>query len=706
MPAFLRQVGSSLAHGISRMCGRQEHIFAEDSLPMDSLSMNSLSTDSLSTDSLSPLVPPSPERNRHRTRSLSLNTVISSNAINFANRDVCIENQNHFYFHLAHDRLSMENGILEHRKNLDARIADTGREFFQSRIVERWINREYPVLLGTGIPGAGKSILASALVEHVETQQPCFVGQRLIVAYVFLQPQDDLSLTQILAALIRQTLEKWPDLITSVDTQFASCRQQHARLTREEHIAALKRLWARIENVYLIMDGLHEVTEEVRRSLLKVVSPSVMNVSLFITSRSMDVPYRTLLPDVIHTYWIHATNEDVRSLVTLQLEHRCIDGKIFGMELERIVKIVWKASGGMFLHASLQMKAMELYQEKEEFKKALQNFPEKLESMYQLILDLMARQPPSAASRAKFALLSIIYAQRPLYFDELQYMLATSATTYQFNSETRSMKKPFSRRLVRLFHPSAEPVLRELLKGESVNSHQTLASICMASLATAGLPSWDNTQALSELLDSPIISSACTTTLLRYAYDNWAFHARCSSTQDTLKQFLLRCTSFPVKGDLLGPLHVAAYYNLLPIKDLPWEGERNTRTVVNNRTALMLAAAAGHAESVTFLLGPRKSTTLNATDRGKRTALMHAAQAGHSNVVELFLRFRNIKIDAVDEEGRTAMTTAQSAGHENIVALLSRAELRKSEYERRYGCSNHCRKPTVAANIPVTNHVS
>lgn len=78
---------------------------------------------------------------------------------------------------------------------------------------------------------------------------------------------------------------------------------------------------------------------------------------------------------------------------------------------------------------------MLLYRRKEDFTRALQNFPEKLDAMYHLILDLLDQQPPPDASRARSALHFIIYAQRSLYFDELQYVLATSSTTYQFDSK-------------------------------------------------------------------------------------------------------------------------------------------------------------------------------------------------------------------------------------------------------------------------------
>jgi hypothetical protein len=72
---------------------------------------------------------------------------------------------------------------------------------------------------------------------------------------------------------------------------------------------------------------------------------------------------------------------------------------------------------------------MELYEGR-----ALQTIPEKLEKMYKLIVDhLEHQQPPSAALRAKRALLAVMHSQRPLYLEELQYVLATCPNTHQFN---------------------------------------------------------------------------------------------------------------------------------------------------------------------------------------------------------------------------------------------------------------------------------
>jgi hypothetical protein len=185
------------------------------------------------------------------------------------------------------------------------------------------------------------------LVEQVEAQKPCSPGQRFVVNYAFLQPGDTSSVTEILAAFIRQTLEKCPDLIMlpGVSSKIGTCLWEKTRLRDEQHVEVLRELWASFEAVYLILDGLHEVREETRCRLLSFFSESPENVNLFATSREPD-----LLPSILAPYAridIRATREDIRYLVIDQLGHRCVDGKIFDVELERIAHIVWDAANGM-----------------------------------------------------------------------------------------------------------------------------------------------------------------------------------------------------------------------------------------------------------------------------------------------------------------------------------------------------------------------
>jgi hypothetical protein len=164
------------------------------------------------------------------------------------------------------------------------------------------------------------------------------------VNYVFLQHSDSSSLTRILAALIRQTLEKCPQLIMLISPKIDTCRQQSTRFTKEQHAEVLRHLWAQFETVYLIVDGLHEVREKTRCRLLSFFTESPVNVRLFVTSRE-DLPSRILTPDA--KYRIQATREDVRYLVAHQLRYRSTYGKIFDIELEHIANVVFEASNGM-----------------------------------------------------------------------------------------------------------------------------------------------------------------------------------------------------------------------------------------------------------------------------------------------------------------------------------------------------------------------
>lgn len=80
----------------------------------------------------------------------------------------------------------------------------------------------------------------------------------------------------------------------------------------------------------------------------------------------------------------------------------------------------------------------------------------------------------------------------------------------------------------------------------------------------------------------------------------------------------------------------------------------NARTKTG-MTALMIASAAGYAESVELLLD--KAADVNAMDRQGMTALMFAAREGRPNVVELLMEQRAY-VNAKNSRGKTALRIA------------------------------------------------
>ncbi|KAH6884773.1 ankyrin repeat-containing domain protein, partial [Coprinopsis sp. MPI-PUGE-AT-0042] len=167
--------------------------------------------------------------------------------------------------------------------------------------------------------------------------------------------------------------------------------------------------------------------------------------------------------------------------------------------------------------------------------------------------------------------------------------------------------------------------------------------------------------------------------LLAYAYGAWSKHAN-ESREDAfiagkLTQFIQGCRAFPVESDgsrchLLGPLHVAAYFDL-PISSA---GPTHLKTPnlpgqIGGQTPLQLAARRNSLRALKELL--RLSRILvNASDCSGRTALILASREGHEGAVSLLLNNSKVKVNQPDHDGDTALIVASSNGHVGTVRLL------------------------------------
>ncbi|KAH6883795.1 hypothetical protein BKA70DRAFT_1341522 [Coprinopsis sp. MPI-PUGE-AT-0042] len=568
--------------------------------------------------------------------------------------------------------------------NLESLIKGTGKVFLGSHDFQGWLEGRPKILVGVGIQYS-LAAFRSAVVRYVQKRKP---EPENLVTFVFCHPDDRLSVEAILAALLRQVLERHSGSISPIWSMYSRCVRELVQPDQEELSMKLKEIWGHYNAVFLIVDGLHNVRKEVQRDLLDVLSKMAINLFDATTCR------------------IQASKQDIHSLVMVKLRAPGVQISFPDTTLKEIAGIVWKSCEGMFLHAHLQLEALKLGSTEKDVQNILQSFPSKIEHLYREILSTYIKnQSSSNTLRAKQALLWIVYARRHLTLQELQFVLATDHNTLKYDPDNvidegtllsaccglvTLVDTSGAGRSAHLVHPTAELVLRELFEVNptGINHHDALASSCMAFLLASGVHKWNPGQPFSDFL-ALSTHTLTQSAFLPYAHDSWSFHARLCGAQDSVKQFLRQCVSFPVEDDYLGPLHLAAYHNLA-FQDLVLEApDCDARTPVAGKTALMLAAGEGHAECVEFLLDKRKDDVdVNATDNTKCTALMHASRRGHSRAVEILLQYCSVDLRAVDEAGRTAINMAQDSGYDNIVFLLRKAELRRGSFDQRYKISS------------------
>jgi Cdc6-like AAA superfamily ATPase len=202
------------------------------------------------------------------------------------------------------------------------RCEGTGQWFLDTPEFVEWLGKSSigRTLLCTGMPGAGKTILAAVAIDHLSRKRRCStVG----VAWLFLnyKSQREQTIEFILATILRQLVQlETPGTV------------EHARVLKQEHdksittpneteyYKTLQAVLAEFDTVYIVVDALDESQEGTRRKLLDHTKAlqKAADVCLLFTSRG--------IPDIANAFEtaskleIRAIDEDVKLFVADQME--------------------------------------------------------------------------------------------------------------------------------------------------------------------------------------------------------------------------------------------------------------------------------------------------------------------------------------------------------------------------------------------------
>lgn len=100
----------------------------------------------------------------------------------------------------------LSDGLDDHHKQLnntlDRREDGTGEWFFHLPQFESWRDKEPTTLFFKGDPGAGKSVLAASVVQHLQNARRCNVA--VVFLFCTFKPRVEQSEYNLLAALLKQ----------------------------------------------------------------------------------------------------------------------------------------------------------------------------------------------------------------------------------------------------------------------------------------------------------------------------------------------------------------------------------------------------------------------------------------------------------------------------------------------------------------------
>ncbi|RSL54786.1 hypothetical protein CEP53_007326 [Fusarium sp. AF-6] len=283
---------------------------------------------------------------------------------------------------------------LELEKNRTLRHPMTGLWLTESSDFEDWYSTPKARIWCSGIPGAGKSVIAGAVVD--ECLQRTQTKSGTAVGYFFCTYRDTLTFTanNILSSLCSQ-------LALQDETAYGILEAYHDELqsnqirglpTTPGLVQTLYTMCKIFTQAYLIVDGLDECGDEVESTVNDLVSLSLAdanhNIHLFLLSRDEFIIRQQTMPQ-FHWIEIEAHTEDVQLYVATELEQRIRKKKLrlrdMALKDEILAKLV-EGARGMFRWVTCQLDHLCDLPHDRARRKALNKLPPTLPAAYERIL--------------------------------------------------------------------------------------------------------------------------------------------------------------------------------------------------------------------------------------------------------------------------------------------------------------------------------
>jgi hypothetical protein len=169
-------------------------------------------------------------------------------------------------------------------------LIGTGSWFLNNPQVRGWADGRTRALWCHGIPGTGKTVLATALYQKLQEEHACD-NVAVLIAYCSFDDANTHSSSNIMSSFLRQLIEKrgqMSETIRKLYTEYVQSRE-HSRPDHESLVEALSKELKTFNKTFIIVDGLDELRENKQKvELLQTIESLDPLPQLLVTSRPVD----------------------------------------------------------------------------------------------------------------------------------------------------------------------------------------------------------------------------------------------------------------------------------------------------------------------------------------------------------------------------------------------------------------------------------
>ncbi|KAH6705255.1 ankyrin repeat-containing domain protein [Leptodontidium sp. MPI-SDFR-AT-0119] len=507
----------------------------------------------------------------------------------------------------------------------------TGTWLLDSMKYQSWRETKKQTLFCPGIPGAGKTIITSIVVEELNTRFRNDNSVGIACIYYNFRRQDEQKIDGLLASLLKQLAESQPSLPGTVKELYNQHKTKRTRPSLEEISRSLQAVTTLYSRVFIIVDALDEcqISDGCRQRFLSGLFnlQAKCGANLFATSRPIASIEKEFEGN--SKLEIRASEEDVR---------RYLDGHMFrlprfvarSLKLKEEIKTnIVNAVDGMFLLAQLHLDSLTGKRSPKAVQTALKNLirgSAAYDHAYEDAMERINGQIKDQEELAKQVLSWITCAKRPLAIIELQHALGVEIEDILSESG-----------IIRLVHYTTQEYFERTQRQWFPDAQINITTICVSYLSFNEFES-GICQKYEEFERRLQLN-----TLYDYAAHNWGHHAREASI----------------------PCQVKASSQALLV-DKRLENENYNQDIHKKMTGLHLAAYFGVDNAVQFLISRNNPDLKDSygrtplswaagngyetTDKGDRTPLSWAATSGN---------------ESKDKDGQTPLSWAATSGNES-----------------------------------------
>ncbi|XHG08763.1 hypothetical protein AWENTII_011856 [Aspergillus wentii] len=587
----------------------------------------------------------------------------------------------------------------------------TGTWLLESDKFQQWLHQTKGILFCQGIPGAGKTIMTSIVINHLNKIFKDSPGIGIAYIYCDFLKRSTQTRTSLFSSLLKQLSLQHQNFPNSLLDLYMLHGRKQTNPSFDELFESLEVVCNDFERTIIIIDALDEIQDpsgaygSANRFLSEVFRlQERTNTSLFATSRFGADIEGLFNKKGCTMLEIRASDDDIRNYLEEHISELPSLRSDSTDLASRIKDTISGAAGGMFLVAWLYLHSFKDKTTIGQARIALEKPPSGSNLYDRMYGDAMERiqcKMDGLKDLAMRVLLWVFLATQPVTVLELQHALALAGDrdASVFNHEHMTdaelitsmcsglVTVDCNSQIVRLVHYTTHEYFDRNWTTWFPNGHSDIASTCIAYLS---LDVFETSSHSKEELDDRLQLYP----LYSYSAKNWGVHARRQSVAEALVMRLLgnenkvhssaqvlqiQChckfrsvicaCDFHAKCEIKpSALHLAVYFGLEGIFQILLlnNGHAMDARDSHGRTALSWAAEHGHEGLVRCLLESGADATLK--DIYGHTAFARAAKSGHYAIAKILANSSGI--DSNDISLQLAFLRAACHGFLSVVQLF------------------------------------